>query len=873
MVTLTKNGETRQVSLEEAQGLIRQGWEVAELRGYTRRSLATGPGETLEPVTLSGNEAANALRQGRVGGFDFIPESEEAARIADEGRQEIERIQDANAFGGLGTLAIEGADALTFGGATALGEQVSPGFRDRRQNAAETFPGQAQLGTVLGTGVGLFTGLGPAGVALRAGRAIRNVEGGASLGRLLFAGAAEGAIGNVGETITDAVIEGNADGLAERVVMDAAFGAMFGLAVDGGLLALGRGATVFSRNRELINQLGEEAAEVNRPGFLQRLRSAFSGQSENLNVAQIVDDVDIVLTDRDAAFQALRGGIDDAFEAGRNVLREIDPLQVANRSGQGVFRSGGIEQARQAARDLRQGIEEVAGLSRLSDAQQKAIRDLRSRAQSVALDEGTPELRRAGIENLQNLQRRAIEVAESLPSARGQEIRDLLSKFSRDIDGSIAPEIAQARTLSEEIGRALDSAGLSQRDGSPNVSGVVSAIRESVEKGGSERLEALEDLVRNIETAQASGLTSGAARQLDALKVATRRLRSFARYRQELVQANQASAAGSQAAGVVGGVIGGGLAGGPGAGIGFGIGNLIAADLRSPLAAALQRRRLGRMILGQNARVSRAMDDAVEMAVSPARVSRGLKLSDIRAPRGTIAHSLINGDRDEKRELYIAMAERIDELAMDPEGFSAAVSPHIEGAANFGDELPYKLSFNYYNAMQAMSAALPTNSRGSRRNMMGQIVPPSPGEIDDFLITAAAIEDPITGFEMAMVGGLTPTAARTLARVYPQAHTEITNEFIRRVVQRATESPRTRRRRQQREALTGAINYQMLTRMSTFAQMPLDETMDSEFMSIMQSQFAQTPAQERAQFGNPTATRVSGGFVDSHLTQTQRIEQ
>lgn len=873
MVTLTKNGETVQVPLSEARGRLQQGWTVVEAT-----IVQTNPANSrVRTLTLTGDVAADALRSGQFRGRPFSIEGEATREIQERSQQEIADIQDANAFGGLGVLGIEAADALTFGGATALGDVIQPGFRERRENAAEQFPGESQLGRIVGTGVGLFTGTGAAGVAVRAGRAIRGAREGASLGRFLFAGAAEGAIGAAGEAVTDAVIDGNADGLAERVMMDAAFGAVFGLAFDGGLTAMGRGATAFSRSREMVSHLDEAGHAVNRQGFINRLRQAVSGQAEDVNVAQIVDDVDVILSNRQAAFRELESGIESAFDAGRQVLRDIDPLEVAKRPGQALFREGGLDRLRNASRSLVDGLDTVEGLSRLSDRQVSQIRSLQERARRVAAegegDLGTLSIRNRSIENLQNLQREADELARSLPSDRGIEVQDLLSKFSRDLDGSIAPEIAEARRLSNEIGRVLDSNGISQADGSANVSGIVKAIRESVENGGSERLDQLNDLIKNIDSANQSGLFRGQTQSLDDLKLSLRRLRSFARYKQEIVTANQASAAGSQAAGVVGAIVGGALGGGAGAGVGAGIGQMIAADLRSPLAAALQRKRLRRLVLGQNARVSRAMDDAVEMATSPSRVTRGMTLSKLRVPRGTIAHALINGDKDEKRELYVDMAERIDQLAMDPEAFAASVNPHIQGAANFGEDLPYKLSFNYHNALQAMSAALPTNSRGSRRNMMGQIIPPSAGEIDDFLITAAAIEDPITGFEMAMVGGLTPTAARALARVYPQAHTEITNEFIRRVVQQATESPRTRRRRQQREALTGAINYQMLTRMSNFAQMPLDETLDSEFVSIMQSQFAQTPAQERAQFGNPQATRLSGGVATSQLTPTQRIEQ
>jgi len=248
-------------------------------------------------------------------------------------------------------------------------------------------------------------------------------------------------------------------------------------------------------------------------------------------------------------------------------------------------------------------------------------------------------------------------------------------------------------------------------------------------------------------------------------------------------------------------------------------------------------------------------------------------LGKVKASKGSLAALYLSGSDSERRERFEELSERITELTIDPANLLPLIEPEIEGSGDIHPELPSALGLSYMRSLGALQGALPRARQPTGIGLPGANAPLSMTAVDDFLQTAAVIEDPFFGVDLAVAGGLSPRAARALRQAYPEMHTEIVQETIEEMARIAAETPRQRRTRLRREQARASINYQMMLRMSNFAQIPLDSTQSSDFVATMQTQFAQTPGQEQAQFASRASTRRPGGIVENSMTTVDRITQ
>ena len=136
---------------------------------------------------------------------------------------------------------------------------------------------------------------------------------------------------------------------------------------------------------------------------------------------------------------------------------------------------------------------------------------------------------------------------------------------------------------------------------------------------------------------------------------------------------------------------------------------------------------------------------------------------------------------------------------------------------------------------------------------------PNQAQIDDFLRRYEAINYPYGVLEGLADGSLTVEAADAVRDVWPDVMTDVVSIVAEELEDIGTEG-------------RGALPYQFRVRLSLLTGHPAATTMESSFIEIMQSRFAQTPEQARAQGMSRVGARrlnVASGF----LTDAQALSE
>jgi hypothetical protein len=209
-------------------------------------------------------------------------------------------------------------------------------------------------------------------------------------------------------------------------------------------------------------------------------------------------------------------------------------------------------------------------------------------------------------------------------------------------------------------------------------------------------------------------------------------------------------------AGGPGGIAGGLVIGGFGAGL---------AAARNPIRRALVMDEVRKTLRQQGRRAARAMDSIEDgLRASEKRFSSQNIMDRVRAPKGSVAAIYLSGNEQERRERFDELAERITELTTNPQLAMASIQEETEGSGDVHPELPAALGLSYMRSLGALQAALPRSRRPSGAGMPGMTVAMSMTAVDDFLQTAAVLEDPFFGVDLAVAGGLSARTRKTMVR-------------------------------------------------------------------------------------------------------------
>ncbi len=887
-------GEAVSVPIPQMQDRLSRGWAFAEDANVPIYQVQT-------------DDVGQArVRQGMVRGSDYdavvgensasrrtlLPTSElaelHAIQQGDE-RLDAERQQNAGLTAGLGAV-----DQLTFGGFSAAMRRVGPeDFQEQADRLRAVHPGAHMLGQVGGLVVPLPLGgagwarglLGSSGAAIAAGRAARSVVGrvagrhaAGGMARTAGVGAeavAEGLVAGGLQALTDASIANDFDNLSERMLADGGYGALFGVGATAGLTVLGRGFRSIRRGADTAagwTPDGVLAGEHATPGFarqafgrMQRLVGNVDPTAQSMSAERLAQGFIRVADDPVRFMDGFAHSIDEAWASSRQVFDELADSAAFMRRA--TVRDAVSQIPRQAA---------VRAMDRIHDSVASAEGVLAGNSglpRQAALSSFTERVRTASqnadVASLLSVRDELDTLRRTLPeSARSPLSVGVASGLVKGIDDVLLDRNSMGK-LSDLLEARADLMGelfsVRHRIGTDFAEGLVGdkfrgstlmgAGREMAQTGRSGKMDAVRDLVglgeRRGGQMQMLDVTHGNWPGVQQLQGRLDDFHGWVESERLFKQSNQFSGVGA-ALGVSAGLGAAGFAvGGP---VGAFAGALTGAALTRPMMVSVQMERVKQMLGTSNRRLGLAFSGLRASLVASSRASFAKQPE----PQGEVARAFLEGSREERRQTYEDVADRVERLLLDPEMLMQQSQVTVEGAADVHPNLPSALGNGLSRGVAALANALPTARRSRRGGMRlpGVELPASQTEIDAFLEAAAVVEDPVFGVEMLAAGQLSRHGARALQEAYPRMHGEVSAAVLQEVATAAQNGTN--------------LNYQTSITLSTLLGVPLDSTLTPDFIMSMQQTFSQTSEQERAVRSQATVQREISGLVASNTSVTSQ---
>ena len=819
------------------------------------------------------------IRTGMIGGFRAqvaTPDLNQAVATQARERAVRRNVQNAELEAGI----MGAADTVFFGQTAGAVEALTgdEGFGEFNRALQEANPTAAGFGTAAGVGLGLFGA--PIAGATGVARGVSSLARRAGAGRV-SSGLIDGTIGGALDGLTQAYIEGNPDEIAERMFAGAGLGLLTGGVFDGGAAMLGMGARAGTRGaRRLMGQV--DSTLTGSEGILSRTLGQVQEGATGINpFRRGIPEAEAawrqIEADPEAFLREFGGELAESQRLRLQVMRDLDNFgqsSVARETAEQLDGAAVRTRVRQATDGMLNDLNSLTPGPTLS----AALRPVRQRLEEFSGGFATTGSAGDALAETMRLRGDLRELIGKLPDGDPQRIE--ISALTRQLDdaladetvmGGMVPLLAQRnQMLDEMIGSSARLRSIFGEDmvGDVKVSSgaLQKKLREIAEAGDEDALMALETLVdmdadrlASVGVSRELGDVAGRARSLSER---LEKYRDWATVKRAERQENQGSGllasvgfSGNQGS-AVGGAVLGGVLGGPAGALLGGIG---AVAISRPVGTAKLLGRLTAKMRGQQGRATAAANQFRKQAVSPDRVPFTTRL---RASKNTIGAILLNGSAERKTEEYQRLADEVENLMNDPELMADRVAGMTRDLAQADPNIPESVSMLSTQALMALVAALPA-SRNSRRSRMDINVweyPPSLTEVDDFLEVASVVEDPIFGLEMMNAGQLSPRAAQAMAQSYPRMWSQMVAHY-----QSVAAEAGSRR--------SGAqLNYQMVAQLSTLSGAALDPTFEPDFLMAMQSQHAQTTAQEHAVFSRPVSTRRATNLSDSALTRAQQLE-
>ena len=852
--------------------LLRNGWSVApessvEATAVHRGTSSVAGGPALDRVRLSGEALEGFLARGHLEGSNAdLTFNDTGGTLVQQqvNREELERqVEDRSLVGG----ALRGAvGQLTFG----LSDQAL-GFTDevdqlQAQRQDISYMGGQLAGNVLPLLVG--APLSPAGLANVAGRTVARRCRVGALGIL-----AEGAVEGAAAGFTDAMLSDatSADQIAERVLAGGGLGLALGGAFAGtGALARrgvrAGGAALTGGARAIAGRGGRaggsllDRAEMaltgsSRPASRFSERALIDHNNFQQRPGRFVREVTEPLSDMGAVTQRNVSRLADLDDAvARRMAEGVPDGQVAS------MRAG---MARAAA--------EVAEIPRTLDTPDAAAFGRAARViRGVGEIEDTAQMLKAAEKAASDLRR--IQSGLGRGTAAHTRFDAVISGFDDILDGVDGTPFRRRRDLlreGEEIQSALARSFNIQPDDAFQPGQLQRALNEAAQTGDTNQLGLFDRLQRFNEEV---------AREFNPIDM--QRARSMgedmARIRSRLVEVGEVERArafvarGDAWRGTANLMAtGAAWAAGSALGLPFAMTGLLAAGaggmalrLTSPVQTrarfAVLRQQLGR----QATRATRAVAGIEANLASKSTIPKSFrsKATKLRPALGSVAHTLLREKPEQRREMYDRMMDEIERVSSDPATLGQRLNASGGELAAINPALPREVGMGMSQMLGVlMQEAARRNPRRAMANLMDIEIPPSQFEVDDFLRTAAVVEDPIFGLEMLEAGQMTPRAGRAMVRAFPQMMSQVVQRLLTTVAQRRSRGE--------------GVNYQAMLQVSTALGAPMDNTMTPQFRAAMNNRSAQTAMEETSQHSQPISTRRPASITESTLTASQMLQR
>lgn len=883
-VLMQKDGRREQVPSEEVPVRLAGGWTRVEPRSAYQVFTDHGTGEQrLRRLTIDDSAAGTTALERQ----DVLTPTPELEELYAAQRERDEEEARREALGGIGGAVREGVtsalDEMTFGVITDGMRRASPGYGEDRDASMAIHPRSHIGGRVLGIAGSValpapawgrgFMGAGGAGAAAgqAAGRLLGRAGAGRNLTRLV-GGTVEGGVGGALDAVTEANITGDHEGLAERMLASGTLGAVLGFGVEtGGILR-----QFVSRERRAIaesagaadnveGQLAALAEGQDSDGFAANIQRMFGGTPAPSR--RVVRDAEDVIRAGDRFWSEFAQDAQGRFDASDRILQEfsvdalmrngsfrkamaaVDPRAVQRHAERlssqmgdvirGMERDGVSGQAHTLASRVRDAV---------SDPSSNTVQELMTVRQQV-----TAALSGTGNKGLAHFDKRALEMlAQNIDSALHAADMGDLGRMLQAREQVFGQAIAARDGFADLMGNSL-------RPGSANFSVLAAELKRLAESGSSQAVNSLRQLSDTLEQAGDAARILGVnldgmsipdpERLLRQLRLARNHQKFQSAYKQQMQHAGIGAALGVGAVGAV-------ALGNPLAGLALGAAVL---SLTKPANTARMLENFRRLFRKQESRIGEAYED-VSSAIRTGTRPRG----SVAAAAGTIANVFMNAPTEERRKNYEELATRIEKLALNPDLLHQEMQLESLGADAINPQLPTSLGGGAMRGIGALLNALPPSRRSRRRGGFTEIpaltLPASETEMDDFLEAAAVVEDPIFGVELMAAGRLGNSGARALEGAYPAFHAAFASAVMQDYTA-AYESGET-------------IDYSMSVQMSNLLGMPMDPSLEPDFILSQQETYAQTGEQDRAVRSPAIVAREMNNLAASHTRVTsQALEQ
>lgn len=218
-----------------------------------------------------------------------------------------------------------------------------------------------------------------------------------------------------------------------------------------------------------------------------------------------------------------------------------------------------------------------------------------------------------------------------------------------------------------------------------------------------------------------------------------------------------------------------------------------------------------------------------QAAVGSVRKAVGLVTGAIPSP-DTAAIAIRNIDsKEEKRELYASIEQSLQQMKNNPDMLLQAAESASAGFVGHDSELGGQVAKKTADKLAYLALQLPVQSSDP---LGGEMAPPSMMQVDNFLETYAALEDPLGVVHDIATGEISHDAVLAVKNVYPEMYGEMAVDMLE-VLQEA-----------QQEKVV--IPYAQRLAFASFLGSEVEPTLNTAVYQGLQGMFAQTPAQAEA---------------------------
>lgn len=258
---------------------------------------------------------------------------------------------------------------------------------------------------------------------------------------------------------------------------------------------------------------------------------------------------------------------------------------------------------------------------------------------------------------------------------------------------------------------------------------------------------------------------------------------------------------------------------------------------------------------GTGARTAKAVGDFVAKASGKAGAGskRFVAPASVKALEKPLMERRADEDRENRHERFAKRVEQLAQMMSDPAG----TAEQLGGGFSALDQTPQLkevLIQQQLKAAQFLYDKAPRNpSAGKTLNPFVQKWRPSDAELSKWERYVEAVQNPNSVVEELGHGHVTREGVEALKAVYPKMYDDVRTQLFDQV-----------------STIQNQIPYRYRLQLSTMFELPLDTSMDSQFVQFMQSSYKKS-SQGASQGYEPSA--AAGKLAQSEQTQAQRIAE